>query len=174
MFEDENPDSKINLDDLTSKLKVQNRNIWWQESLIKDKLCTFREICDRNEIQSTVKTNLDRGARSLAIKLKVGVLPLKIETGRWKKKKDEPKNDKCEICTSNAIENEYHFLLHCDALSEVRNEMFAKLGNIEGFHDMSDAEKMKVMYDSDKLKVTATYIEKLMEKRKSLMYTTAS
>ena len=87
------------------------------------KLTKFREICDQNEIRSTVNANLDRSKRSSVIKLKVDVLPLKVETGRWKKATDQPKNDKCELCDLNAIEDEYHFLLHCPALLNVRNEM---------------------------------------------------
>ena len=55
---------------------------------------------------------------TLIVKLKCGVLPLLIETGRFK---DIPRELRiCKICDAETAESEPIFILKCDALSEVR------------------------------------------------------
>ena len=48
------------------------------------------------------------------------VLDLKIETGRYNN--TIRGNRKCDLCTLNEIEDEYHFLLVCPVLSNLRKK----------------------------------------------------
>ena len=69
--------------------------------------------------QKMVRANLSRKHRSLIAKLKCGVLPLALETGRFKNVPRVLRT--CKVCDKNLFENEYHHLLHCEKLSYVRD-----------------------------------------------------
>ena len=59
------------------------------------------------------------------MKFKCGVLPLLIETGRYK---DIPRELRtCKICDSGSVESEHHFLMECTSLQEVRSRHKALL-----------------------------------------------
>ena len=52
--------------------------------------------------------------RRILTKLRLGVLELEIETGRWT---NTDRNDRiCKLCTLNLVEDEYHFTLICPLL----------------------------------------------------------
>ena len=55
-----------------------------------------------------VYTNLTRRQRSLFVKLKIDILPLGIEVGRFTDKPIE--HHLCHICKDNLLEDEFHFL----------------------------------------------------------------
>ncbi len=68
--------------------------------------------------------------RSLQLKFKLGVLPLAIETGRWKNTPLETRL--CKACGKGFLEDEFHFLLHCDAYVTTRIEYFQELVDQSG------------------------------------------
>ncbi len=69
---------------------------------------------------SLVKANLNRSQRSLCAKLKCGVLPLAIETGRYN---DTPEEKLVRrVCDIGLIESEYHHLLVCEGVEHVREQ----------------------------------------------------
>ncbi len=51
----------------------------------------------------------NRKLRSVIAQLGVGILPLAVETGRWKSTPLEDR--KCELCTQRAIEDEKDFVV---------------------------------------------------------------
>ncbi len=62
---------------------------------------------------------------SVLVKLKIGVLSLQMETGRWKDTLFEYRL--CRVCNEGLLENEPHLLLQCDALVEERSAMYSEL-----------------------------------------------
>ena len=52
-------------------------------------------------------------------KLRCGVLPIKIETGRFVNLALEDRI--CEVCNLNEIEDELHFICKCELYNETRN-----------------------------------------------------
>ncbi len=68
---------------------------------------------------------------------RIGILPLYIETGRFRNVNLE--NRTCQVCKNNDIENEFHFICICNMCTEFRNAMYTKINNIE-FIDMPDKE----------------------------------
>ena len=73
---------------------------------------------------------MSRRNRSLFAQLRFGILPLRVETGRFKNIKDsqtgqvrklKPQERLCEICNSNEIEDEIHFVCRCTQYVEQRN-----------------------------------------------------
>ena len=50
--------------------------------------------------------------------IRCGVLPLHIETGRYRNLKVEERL--CKVCESQSVENEFHFIFDCPAYSQLR------------------------------------------------------
>ena len=62
-----------------------------------------------------------RYERSVLARLRGGTLPIAIETGRYRQ---IPPHDRiCKSCDTNHIENEHHFLFHCDHYNTIRDDL---------------------------------------------------
>ena len=60
-----NDNDYVDVDVLSSRLKVLNRNKWFLNAQAKPKLETFLEVVDKNKQQEVVKSNFSRRQRSL-------------------------------------------------------------------------------------------------------------
>ncbi len=63
--------------------------------------------------------------RSFIPKLRCGILPLHIETGRYTYTGLE--NRLCELCEQNVIEDEKHFICSCSFYNDLRNRLYLKI-----------------------------------------------
>ena len=99
----------VDLDVAGARMLKLNRNHWKLEASNKTKLRTYVDIQDDTNRKALVNANLSRSQRSLASKLKLGILPLQLEVGRWK---DVALEDRyCRVCMSEYLEDEYHFVM---------------------------------------------------------------
>ena len=64
---------------------------------------------------------LDRGSRTLIAKLRTGTLPLSIETGRYRQIALDQRV--CRSCDRNVIEDEIHFIFHCEKYIDIRTDL---------------------------------------------------
>ena len=150
-----------------TKLLDKCRIAWGLEAERKPKLRTFVNIHDFNHHKILTKSNLSRYQRSLISQLKLGILPLKIETDRYQ---GIPENLRyCHLCNTQSVENEFHFLFQCPSLSDVRNS------NITGYTaDLdsysSDSDKLRYMLNEQNIRKTAIFVEKLYQSRQRLIY----
>ncbi len=71
-----------------------------------------------------------------------GILPLEVETGRFTDTKKELRFCKC--CNGGKLEDEVHFLFHCDKFVEERKCLIDPL--------LDNSPETKGMYEYDKLK----------------------
>jgi hypothetical protein len=93
----------------------------------------------------------------------MGILPLHIETGRYQNKSLEDRT--CEVCNTNVIEDEVHFVCKCPIYDHLRAELFNSL-NIA---HLSDVEKLIYLVKFHWKKL-AVFLEKAWFIRKSLLY----
>ena len=94
--------------------------------------------------------------------------PIMVETGRYK---DIPIEERlCQMCNSNAVEDEEHFIGTCKKLSRVRDVYKAKF--LQKGLDISkiDIPCIKTMLSPDHVKLTSDMLLDLFETRKNLMY----
>ena len=63
--------------------------------------------------------------------LRMGCLPLEVETGRFGCAARPLQQRLCKLCSTD-IENEEHFLLHCHALKDERKDLIDAMCKIEG------------------------------------------
>ena len=78
--------SHVDLDVVKARLYKLCREKWWVSASDMPKLRTFVELYDEQDHMGIVYTNLTRRQRSLVVKLKIGILPLGIEVGRFNDK----------------------------------------------------------------------------------------
>ena len=62
-------------------------------------------------LENYIAFNLSRQEISYLAQFRCGILPLRVETGRFK---NEPLSErKCTFCDQESVEDEFHFILHC-------------------------------------------------------------
>ena len=113
------PDSFQNRDELDidfckAKLVEKQKMKWSNAVQLKPKLrfYTLFKTCFCTD--EYLMLNLSSSERSVLAQIRFGILPLHVETGRFVNKKLEER--RCEICHSDVIEEECHFLsdfIHC-------------------------------------------------------------
>ena len=111
------------LEPIQSRFLRQCREEWKDAAEKMPKLDTYKVAKDFTEPAILVKSNLPRNERSLVARLLCGILPLEVETGRYKDKKKDKKERKeryCKVCKTNSVEDEVHFLFCCSALESIR------------------------------------------------------
>ena len=153
---------KYDLDAAYSAAKKFSQDRQWNEALSKRKLHSY-----------VVKANMKRGPCSLTGKLLCGILPLEIETARYKSKKDRipPKKRLCKLCQKGVVKTEYHFLFSCAPLQAERSAFYVKyVANLPEFMLMPDAMKVRWLLSKDRIKQFAELVEALYFKRRFILY----
>ena len=162
----------VDLDVLKSRLMKLNREKWWLSTADMPKLRTFRVIYNEQDHMGIVYTNLTRRQRSLLVKFKTGILPLGLEVGRFVNKPIEHRL--CLTCEEGLLDDEFHFLLYCDALKDIRSKYFAGRNYLEDVEDPTDrVELCKLMFTSNNLKHMGRFMEEMFDRRLKLLYSKA-
>ena len=58
------------------------------------------------------------------VSLHAGCLPLAVETGRYWIPKMPLGERVCKLCNNDKVETEFHFVMECSKLQNLRNESF--------------------------------------------------
>ncbi len=150
MLSDSEEMSYVDVKCVKSCLMKIDREKWWLAQADMIKLRTFRDVYDEQDDQGIVYANLSRRQRSLVVKLKVGILPLGLEVGRYT---DVPlENRLCHICNEGLLDDEYHFILYCDALKDTRSKFFGSTTVLDDVEDPTDkAEICRMLLNSHNL-----------------------
>jgi hypothetical protein len=101
--------------------------------------------------------------------IRLGILPLSIETGRYQ---DVPIEYRfCLYCNHNCIESEIHFLLYCDKYNDLRYDLFNVVGNNYPLIDLQEPEEQVMNLMSENvIKHTASFIYQAFQLRKLATY----
>ena len=90
---------------------------WKSEITNKPKLRSYQNWKKEYETEKYIALNLSRQERSFIAQFRGGVLPIRIETGRFQR---IPVEDRiCELC-GQEVEDEKHYTLRCECLEETR------------------------------------------------------
>ena len=110
--------------------------------------------------------NLSRRQRSLLAQFRSGVLPLRIETGRYRNERLDRRI--CEFCHSGSVEDELHFLLHCNFYEDLRDIYINPCFDITS--TTNETEKLKLLFRQCNVRNTAKFVEKAFLRRKDSLY----
>ena len=103
------------------------------------------------------------------MKIKCGVLPLLVETGRFKNTPREMRI--CQICDKHAIETEYHFLFVCPRLEDERDDMYNDYPDIPDLKDKPEHEQLTFLLQKNNVIRFGKHLEQMFEARRRHMYT---
>ena len=139
------------------------------ESLPKqDKLRNYAMFKYSFEPEPYVTKYLSRNKRSLFAQIRTGVLPLRVETGRFK---GLPLMErKCEYCLNGSVEDEHHFLLSCNKWNEFREPFLIKCREVNPeFDNLNEVEQFQFIMNDDLIQTnTADFVSNAFYKRKNL------
>ena len=146
--------------------------IYHVSSSTSSKLDCFVEVTDRPSVCNLVKANMKRRPRSLTAKLLCGILPLEVETGRYKKgQKVDREFRYCKVCNSGRAETEYHYLFSCDKLKVERSTAYLEcVDDIGHFMVIQDCEKVRYLLAPEKIKGFGNMVENLFDKRRQCLF----
>jgi hypothetical protein len=153
------------------EMLVFNNNTMWKEEINKlPKLRTYRTFKISCFKENYLSMYLTRGQRALLAQFRTGILPLRIETGRYRGEKETERI--CTFCNNNEIENEFHFLFECMLYNNAREIFFNKIAksNTE-FCTMSHVMKINTLFEVH-LRPTAQFIFNCFNIRKDYFYNT--
>ena len=116
----------IDLNLAYSLIKMKENEDWNTRRYSKEKLRYYNMIKPSLDIENYLFLNIPKYKRSLFAQLRAGILPLNIETFRFRNIALE--NRICEVCNLNEIEDEIHFLCVCPLYNDYRTLLFEKAG----------------------------------------------
>ena len=90
-------------------------------NFIKPKLILNKLFKENFQTEKYCEMNLTRSERSLLAKLRLGALPIRVETGQYNGL--ERNQRLCMVCNKGNIEDEYHVMFDCQAHEEARNTL---------------------------------------------------
>ena len=129
------------------------------------KLRTYNLIADFSSPKVYLLKPLSFIQRKFMAKTRLGVLQLRIETGRYERPKKPAEQRTCKQCSLEVVENEAHFLLECPKHNFLRDQLIGQINN-EGFSLLNDSEKLKLlMNNSDIVKQTSQFIINAFDNR---------
>ena len=99
----------IDVEQFKQEIFVKESENWQNESQKMAKLRTFRIFKQTFGQEAYLCSNISKIERSHLAQFRFGILPLKIETGRFIGQALPERT--CNLCQLNAIENEIHFLI---------------------------------------------------------------
>ena len=139
---------------------------WPRKCADLPKLRTYILFKQSYMTEEYVKINLKRNERSVLAQFRLGILPIRIKTGRFIGERIEDRL--CRMCDQNQIENEIHFMFHCSLYNEIRHTVLSCLYE-ETIISKTDNEKLYVLMNQYPRK-TAKYLVTSLERRKRYLY----
>ncbi len=102
--------------------------------------------------------------------LRCGTASLRIETSRYERLPVEQRV--CEVCDSDNVEDEMHFLISCNAFTQERTKWFSHVSQFIGnFNGLSLEDKFIVlMSDPSICTFTAKACHDMFIKRRAILY----
>ncbi len=147
-----------------------NRAKWineWKNALrTKPKLRTYILFKEEFGNEDYVKYCMSHFQRSLIAQIGCGILPLRIEIGRFRGEKLEERL--CQICHSHEIEDEIHFVTVCNAYEIYRQQLYESITD-EHFTSLGDKDKFVYLLKNE-WKLFSVYVEKAWNMRTSILY----
>jgi hypothetical protein len=113
-------------------------------------LRTYRQFKANLEKEDYLNINIPRYQRSAYTKLRCGVLPLAIETGRYTRTPLEQRL--CTLCNLEKVENEVHFLIECPMYVDLRYNLIQKAcTENNNFMNLNDTDKFNFIMKCPKI-----------------------
>ena len=150
---------------LKSSMRENQQELLKTECQNKPKLRTFMLFKDFQILPPHVGKPLSFVERKTLSKLRLGILPIRIETARYVRP-ILPEDQRLCYCNSGEVESEYYVLFVCPMYDNLRQSWLNKLCIPENFHILEQSEKLKiVLNEANNVRHTAQYLVSVMDLR---------
>ena len=141
---------------------------WKTELRRKPKLRLYRNLKSSLGVEKYLQLNLPSNQRSILAQLRLGILPLCVETGRYINLKFDDRI--CKQCNDNVTEDEMHFIFECSLYQVERNNFLRVIRENEP--ETREMEKIDILLFCFQTQVRklARYVQEIFEKRQQNMY----
>ena len=134
----------------------------------KPKLRTFITFKDFQTLPPHVGKPLSFIERKVISKIRLGILPIRLETARYLRPV-VPEDQRLCYCDSGEVESEIYVLFKCHKYNTLREAWLRKLTKPENFNDLPPNEKLNLILNkSENVKHTAQYLVSVMDLRRLL------
>ena len=157
----------IHIDTVKDKINEYYSNILKADVTKVSKLRTYTTFKDNFETEQYVLLNLNKRERSLLAQFRCGILPLRVETGRYVG--EPPEQRLCSFCNQLQIEDEKHFLIQCTFYNDIRADVFNDQFSNRQFNGLNDVDKLVYLVRKFPRKL-AKYIVKAYMRRRNALY----
>ena len=159
----------VNVDSVKHKIASLYATNWSNNVITVPKLRSYVTFKTEFKTEYYLLLNLSRKERSLMAQFRCGILPLRIETGRFVG--ESPDERLCKLCNGPAIEDEKHFLLNCPFFNDIRNQLLHSMDLSVEWNTLNDSERLNFLLNVQTRK-TAKYLVKAYCLRRSHIYST--
>jgi len=131
-----------------------------------NKLRTYRKFKHSYSTEPYVCIITQKKYRSAYAKFRCGVAPIKIETCRYGLNRIPVAERLCETC--NEIEDEFHVIMFCTMYSDIRDDLFQSICNInaEFFELTTERKFIYIMSNPDCYRVVSKALYNILNKRR--------
>ena len=161
---------KVTIDMLSQSLLLKDQTRWKNDCSTMPKLRTYITFQDFFCDKAFINKPLTFIQRKFLAKLRLGILPLRLETARYQRPTRPEHERVCLICGNlNEIENESHFLLSCKAYTGLRNALLNQIEDSD-FPLWDDPKKLRYLTcDPTIVKSTAQFIISAFDIRSTMI-----
>ncbi len=139
--------TKIDLSLVRNVLSEKFAQEWQNSSVNMSKLDIYRAIKSDFGVEKYLELNISKYEKSLLSQLRYGILPLRVETGRFVN--ESRQNRICKLCDLNQVEDQLHFVFHCPLYFDNRQEMYRKARlSIPMWDNLFDLDKLSQMFSA--------------------------
>lgn len=150
---------KLIIDSLKSSLKQKDLAKLHAEVQNSPKLRTYVNVSGDATPKAYLSKPLSFIQRKYMAKLRLGILPLRIETGRYEWPKLVSNERFCKQCMLGEVENEEHFMLTCPKHNFKRGILLSSIANLADFNDLNNTAKLNfLLNDLGMVKASSQYI----------------
>ena len=158
----------LEINNLRTSLLNRDKISWQSQCRQLLKLRTFIKFKDFTCDSPHTYKPLSFFQRKVMSKFRLGMLHLRIETGRFIRLL--PEERLCLVCNGGEVEDETHFLLRCNKYSQNRQKLFGEIPDLDNFISLNDQDKLKLLLNDPTLvKKTSKFIADSFEYRSTII-----
>jgi hypothetical protein len=158
----------VDLKNIEDSLLLLYKSNWSDNVTNVAKLRTYVTFKQDYETEKYLMSSLTKAERSHLAQLRCGILPLKLETGRYVGLRVDERI--CTLCTDNVVEDETHFILKCSRYNDLRVNLISKCKESSSdFDNMSDIQKLSYVIQNQYVSA-AKFIVESMKRRRLYLY----
>jgi len=139
---------------------------WLNDVYATPKLRTYKLYKTELAVKNYVSMNLNRQERSVAAQFRSGILPLRVETGRFRGEAVEERL--CTFCKQNVVEDEMHFLFHCDCYIDLKDNL-NQIMHENHLDNKTEIEIVNFLFQNNPRQI-AKYLTSAFLKRRHILY----